>query len=180
VIDVRPARPEEYTSAGHLTVEAYRAAGVLGGAEVGYEQTLLASARRASEAVLLVAVDDRELIGTVTYCTPDSPWAEISRGDEAEFRMLAVRAEAQGRGIGRRLIEACAERAYAEGRRALVLSALRENADAQLIYARMGFTRAPGRDWRPAPGVDLLVWSGELPLAPGTLRPPAPGDAARR
>jgi hypothetical protein len=33
---------------------------------------------------------------------------------------------------------------------------------AHRLYERFGFTRLPERDWRPEPGVELLVYSREL------------------
>jgi hypothetical protein len=29
---------------------------------------------------------------------------------------------------------------------------------AHRIYERLGFRRVPGRDWSPAPGIDLLTF----------------------
>jgi hypothetical protein len=33
---------------------------------------------------------------------------------------------------------------------------------AHRLYERLGFTRLPGRDWSPVPGVDLLVYGLDL------------------
>jgi hypothetical protein len=38
---------------------------------------------------------------------------------------------------------------------------------AQRLYEGAGFTRAPGRDWSPVPGLTLLAY--ELELGPGGL-----------
>lgn len=189
MMSVRHALPDELASVSGLAVEVYRADDLLG-VETGYADALSNAAARAVEAELLVAVDaGGQLLGTVTYCRHGSPWAEICRPDEGEFRMLAVAATARGQGVGRALVDACAERASSSGRRSLVLSTLRENASAQAMYARMGFTRVPERDWSPVAGVDLLVWSAALVSSAGTgagdargsrIRPRDPGGAARR
>ena len=85
------------------------------------------SPRRASEAVVLAAVDDAsgDLLGCVTY-VPDAsnPWAEHLREGEAGIRMLAVDPAGQGRGAGTALVAACLDRARADGRRAVFLHSL--------------------------------------------------------
>jgi GNAT superfamily N-acetyltransferase len=99
------------------------------------------------------------VLGTVTFCPADSRYRELARADEAEFRMLAVRPDAQGRGIGRALTEACVDRARAQGFRALVLSTPAGAALPHRLYESMGFVREPARDWSPVPGVDLIAYS---------------------
>jgi GNAT superfamily N-acetyltransferase len=186
VLEVRRARGDELAALGDLIVDAYVADDLVG--DGSYVEQLRAVERRAAEAEVLVAVDPAEptgqLLGTVTYCPHGSPWAEVSRANEAEFRMLAVSPAARGRGVAVTLVEACDARAAAEGRRTLALSVIRHNERAQRLYERLGFVRAPERDWEPLPGVELLVWTrGVRPgAAAGTgaaATPPAPADAAR-
>ncbi len=157
---VRAARTDELAEVGAVTVAAYRAAGMAVG---GYADELVDTASRAAAAELLVAVestgDDRRVLGTVTFCPAGSRYRELARADEAEFRMLAVRPDAQGRGIGRALTEACVGRSRAHGFRALVLSTPAGAAAAQRLYESMGFVREPGRDWSPVAGVDLIAYS---------------------
>jgi ribosomal protein S18 acetylase RimI-like enzyme len=177
VLTIRPARPHELPLVGEITAEAYVREGIV--AEPWYLDELRASDRRAAEAVLLVAADERdELLGTVTYCVPGSPWAEVAREGEAEFRMLAVTAAARRRGVARALVQACTDRAAAQARHTLALSVIRSNTAAASLYEQLGFSRAPERDWRPSPDVDLLVWT--RPVAPFALTPPGPGGAAPR
>lgn len=95
----------------------------------------------------------------MTLCRPDSPWAQISRADEAEIRMLAVEPDAWGRGVGRRLVDHVMATLRAEGRRRLTLVVLEQNSPAQRFYLRLGFTRAPDRDWRPQPGLLLVGYA---------------------
>jgi predicted N-acetyltransferase YhbS len=116
---IRPARPEEYGLVGQLTADAYRADGLLAAAdhpvESSYEAKLFDAARRAREAELWVAAEDREILGTVTWCPPGSPWRQLAlRDDQAEFRMLSVAPAGRRRGVGRTLVEACLSRARLE------------------------------------------------------------------
>ena len=45
----------------------------------------------------------------------------------------------------------------------MVLSSLAEMTAAHRIYGRLGYTRAPERDWSPMPGVRLVAFGKELP-----------------
>jgi GNAT superfamily N-acetyltransferase len=157
---VRAALADELAEVGDVTVAAYRAAGMAVGE---YADELVDTASRAAAAELLVAVEsaghDRRVLGTITYCPAGSRYREIARADEAEFRMLAVRPDAQGRGIGRALTEACVDRARAQGFRALVLSTPAGATAPHRLYESMGFVRQPARDWSPVAGVNLIVYS---------------------
>lgn len=186
---VREARPEEFAAVGALTVAAYAAlpGSTLSG---GYEAELRDVAGRAAEAVVLVAVDESSEgtparpLGGVTYVpdedgasegTPARPlgavayipdehssWGEGVRPGEASIRMLAVIPVAQGRGIGEALTRACIDRARAAGKRAVVLHSTPWMTSAHRLYERLGFRRAPDRDWLPVP--DVPLWAFELAL----------------
>jgi ribosomal protein S18 acetylase RimI-like enzyme len=160
-VEVREVRPGEYQDAGVVVVAAYRA---LPGAHMsnGYAAELADVARRAAEAEVLVAVEGR-LLGCVTF-VPDasSPWAELLADNESAIRMLAVDPTAQGRGVGRALLDACLERARRLGRDALFLHSTPWMQAAHHLYERAGFVRVPDRDWLPAPDVPLLAFRCEL------------------
>ena len=162
---IRPAAPDELAAVGKLTVAAYAADGYLDGTE-DYSDELGDAARRAELATLLVAVDEdsAQVLGTATFCLAGTPYAEISRPGEAEFRMLAVAKEARGQGVAAALVQSCIERARAAGSSALALCSLKEMTPAHRIYERMGFVRAPERDWEPLPGLTLVAFV--LPLRP--------------
>ena len=98
----------------------------------------------------------------MTFVLPGTPWAEVSRAGEAEFRMLAVSPEHRGRGVGSALAQWCVDRAREQGCTAVVLSTLPEMATAHRMYERMGFVRAPERDWWPHPRVHLIVYLLDL------------------
>jgi predicted N-acetyltransferase YhbS len=132
---VRVAEPTEYAEAGLVTADAYRIDDLLrradGLVDTAYEAELTDAARRASEAKLLVAVDDGQVLGTVTWCPPTSPWRELAtKPDQAEFRMLSVAAAGRRRGVGRALVTACLDRARAEGMREVLLSSLPHDGSA--------------------------------------------------
>jgi len=123
-----------------------------------YAALLADVARRAAEAEVLVAIDG-ELVGCVTF-VPDgsSPWAELLEESEAGIRMLAVLPIAQGRGIGRALLDACVSRARQLERGALLLHTTPWMSVAQHLYETASFERFPERDWSPVPEVTLLAY----------------------
>jgi GNAT superfamily N-acetyltransferase len=155
-MQVRRALPEEYERIGELTARAYEAF-TLGPADP-YVARLRDAASRAEGAELWVATEGDRLLGSVTYCPPGSPWREIGRDDEGEFRMLSVDPDARGAGAGTALAALCEERARAQGATGMALSSLATMTDAHRIYARLGYTRDPARDWSPMPGVDLVAF----------------------
>lgn len=168
---VRPVRPEEYRALGELTVAAYRALADPA-LDADYVAELRDVARRAAEVPVLVAVDGRgRVLGGVTYVPgPGTAYSESEAADEAGIRMLAVDPSLQGRGVGRLLVEACLERARAAGRRRLVLLTRPSMAAAHHLYRRLGFRRAPARDWEFAPGLWLLGYEIDLAEPGGAKR----------
>jgi ribosomal protein S18 acetylase RimI-like enzyme len=160
---VRPAAPADFDAIARLTIAAYEADGQLKG-EHGYERVLADVAARDRAGELLVAADEvtGEVVGSVVFLVPGSPYAQLSAPGEAEFRMLAVDPAAQGRGAGEALVRGCLARATRLGCRAVVICTRSFSAPAQRLYARLGFVRTPERDWSPEPGVELLGLRLEL------------------
>jgi len=156
-LEIRPARPDEHADVGELTVRAY-AAFTLGPADP-YIARLRDAAARAAGAEVWVAVEGDRLLGNVTSCPPGSPWREIAREDEGEFRMLAVDPSARGSGAGTALARHCEQRARDHGAAGMAISSLAQMTDAHRIYVRLGYVREPERDWSPLPGVDLVAFS---------------------
>lgn len=158
-IRIREARPGELAAAGALVARAYQGLG--GDPHLEYLEHIRDAAGRASYCPILVAVDadDGALLGCVTY-VPDhaNPFAELEREGEAGFRMLGVAPEMQGRGVGRALVEACVARARADGRSGIAISTVQAMRTAHRLYERLGFRRAPERDFDPVPEVHLWAY----------------------
>jgi ribosomal protein S18 acetylase RimI-like enzyme len=156
-VTVRPAAPADYPGIARVTVAAYEADGQVAGPAQEYRETLADVPARAGAGELLVAVDDTGVLGAVLFLRAGSPYTEVARDGEAEFRMLAVDPGAQGRGIGRALVTACVERATALRCPAVVICVRDFAVPAQKLYESLGFVRAPDRDWLPMPEVRLLA-----------------------
>jgi ribosomal protein S18 acetylase RimI-like enzyme len=159
-VQIRRAAPADYEAVGALTVAAYDE--FLSEAESDYRRHLAGAAKRDQEAELWVAELEGAIVGTVTYCPVGSPWHELARDGEGEFRMLAVHPDAQGRGVGRALTSHCDDRARAEGMRGMVLCSMQEMKAAHHVYEQLGYSRDPDRDWEPVPGVLLLAFAKAL------------------
>ncbi|OPG06283.1 GNAT family N-acetyltransferase [Streptomyces sp. GKU 895] len=165
-IQIRAANPPEYDELGEITAQAYIQDGLLAfGESDWYLGELRDVGKRAAAAEVLAAVQDGVLLGTVTYVpSTGGAMAELSRPGESEIRMLAVAPEARGRGAGQALVQACVDRARAAGDSGMVLSTQPVMRAAHRIYERLGFVRAPHRDWQPIPGEEFTLLTYELTL----------------
>jgi ribosomal protein S18 acetylase RimI-like enzyme len=162
-VHVRPATPDDLEDVAGIAVDAYLAAHQLDdGPDGAYGRVLGDAAARMREAVLLVAVRQDSIVGTVTICAEGSPFREIGQDGEVEFRFLAVAPSAWGSGVGTALIDACENHAREVGASRLAICVRDTNEGAMAMYLKHGFTRIPERDWCPVPGVALLALRKEL------------------
>jgi ribosomal protein S18 acetylase RimI-like enzyme len=161
VAAVGPDETDLVAACGRLVAEVYGGEGLLED-EVGYLRTVADAGPRARDAVLLAALEGGELLGTATYASALTPYAELAGPGEAEMRMLAVAPSARGRGVGRLLTHACIDLARGEGCQRLVLSSAPLMTGAHAMYEGMGFARSPDRDWSPVPGVHLRTYGLQL------------------
>ncbi|WP_395294423.1 GNAT family N-acetyltransferase [Kitasatospora hibisci] len=159
-IVIRHAREEDLEAAGRVSVEAFVGDGYTSPGS-GYVDLLRDTARRSREAELLVAVDAVEgsVLGCVTFAVGGTEWADIAEPHEGEIRMLATAAAARGRGVGEALVRAAVGRSRELGLAGMAFSTRPEMTTAHRIYERLGFRRAPERDWAPYPGMDLMVYT---------------------
>lgn len=152
-------RRDEHAVLGELTVAAYATLGYLGD---DYADELRDVAGRAAAAEVLVAVEGDRMLGGVTYVAGPGIHAEFAAPDEAGIRHLAVAPDARRRGAGAVLVEACVARARSEGKAQVALFTTPWMTSAHRLYDRLGFRRAPERDWEPQPGVPLLGYVVDL------------------
>lgn len=160
---IRLAEPSEYEQAGEVTLSAYAGDGLLPPAS-NYGDVLRDAKRRAEEAELWVAVSSGTgaVLGSSTYCPAGSPYREIARENEGEFRMLGVAPAARGLGVGELLVRAMLRRAWTEGMSGVAMSSAHKMATAHRLYDRLAFRRDPARDWSPIPGHELLAYARDV------------------
>lgn len=148
---IREARDDELDLVAALIVDAYAeyAARMSPDAWSSFANDIANVRGRQSDADLLVAEEDGQIVGSVTFF---NGWRGVQEGTSG-IRLLSVPPAHRGGGVGRMLMRACIERAKRAGRRRLVLTTTQEMAAARELTERMGFVREPGLDHEPAPGV---------------------------
>ncbi|WP_067544823.1 GNAT family N-acetyltransferase [Nocardia crassostreae] len=155
-VEIRQATPEEYGAVGALTVYVYVGEGYIN-PQSDYVPELADTDTRAETARILVAVHEGRIVGSLTLATPGTPFADIARPGELEFRMLAVAKSARGLGVGSALVRHVIDTARAESFDAVVLTTMPLMKDARRMYDRLGFTHVPERDWLTMAGTPLTV-----------------------
>jgi ribosomal protein S18 acetylase RimI-like enzyme len=158
---VRLMRPDEATAVGRLTVDAYLADGFVT-IDHFYATELARADHRAAHAEVYVYESDGELLGSVTFCPPGSPYQEIAAAGQGEFRMLAVSPTARKQGVASALVEKCIERCRQLGLRDLVICTMPTMTSAKALYERFGFVRAEALDWSPVPDVELIGYQATI------------------
>ena len=153
MIEVRPVRDDEHEAVGRLTVAAYDQVGRVSDE---YREALADVAERQDEeTTVLVAVEDGEVLGSVTLVSACSDHFEHEPHGDGGFRMLAVAPRAQGRGVGRALLEAVLAEARARGWRRIAITTMAWMRQAQRMYESVGFVRRPDLDVRFASGIGM-------------------------
>jgi ribosomal protein S18 acetylase RimI-like enzyme len=117
----------------------------------GFTDAILASTLSASavrtRGEVLAALEQTDLLGTVTLVAPSSPARRLAAPEEFELHLLCVRPDARGRGIGEALVRAALQRARAHGARGVVLWTQPSMEAAQRLYRRCGFERDASADF---------------------------------
>lgn len=160
---IRDARTDERIAVGELRVSAYRSLGLLSDGD-DYAQTLR-DFGFGGDCTVLVAVDDG-ILGTITLEPFDSASELAKDGTEADIRAFAVAAQAQGRGVGRKLLLAAIERAEQQGLRRLRLCTQPAMLAAQHLYTASGFSRTPELDFSPIANLTLRAYELDLSARP--------------
>jgi ribosomal-protein-alanine N-acetyltransferase len=96
----------------------------------------------------VVAVSGEQVVGYAGLC--DYP-------DEAFVQTMAVAPAAQGTGLGARLLAELLDEAERRRQRVVSLEVRADNAPAQRLYARHGFTRSGVRRGYYPGGVDAVL-----------------------
>lgn len=171
-IEVRPVRPEEHEAVGELTVAAYDGVGTV---STDYRARLRdVTARQDHHATVLVAVEDGQVLGSVTVVAAPSEHFEHRGHGDGGFRMLAVAPAAQRHGVGRALLAAALGHARAHGWRRLVITTMAWMHAAQDLYETAGFVRRPDRDVRFTSGLGLCYALDLVDDAGDHFPPPGP------
>jgi ribosomal protein S18 acetylase RimI-like enzyme len=164
-VEVREARPEEYAQVGDVVALAY---GPFGSPhDEGWMEHLSLVrdvADRAQRTVVLVAIDDGLVLGSATI----ELFGVIGDDDRdlppgwAFLRMVGVHPDAQGRGVGRALVEDVIGRVRAAGRQMLGLRTAPQMEIAHRLYESLGFVRETSLDYPIDEDYSLLGYRLDL------------------
>lgn len=148
---MRPAVEDELDTIASLIVDAYAeyAAQMSPDAWSSFANEIANVRGRMADGELLVAEEDDRIVGAVTMFTG---WRGAQEGTMG-VRLLSVPPENRGTGVGRTLMQACVDRARADGKRRLVFTTTQEMAIIRDLTESMGFARERSLDHEPAPGV---------------------------
>ncbi|MEX1104179.1 MAG: GNAT family N-acetyltransferase, partial [Dehalococcoidia bacterium] len=105
--------------------------------------------RLAAGGDVLVAKRDGRIVGTITYFREanDEGMGPGFPVGTAGIRATAVDPASRGLGLGTALVEACLERARADGRAAIALHTAAFMTAAMALYGRFGFVRRQSLDF---------------------------------
>jgi ribosomal protein S18 acetylase RimI-like enzyme len=162
---MRLARRDEYAEAGEVTAHAYEE--FADPDDEGWKDYLAELADvegRADRTEVYVAADDGRVLGCVTL-ELDQTVGDDDKELPPEMsciRMLGVRTEARGRGIGRALVQRCIDRTAEVGKAIVSLRTTDRMTVAQRLYRDMGFVRDPERDVVFEDGFTLIAYRLEL------------------
>lgn len=154
---IREALPEEFTALGRLLVDAYeRLPGMpTPDEQPAYYERLRDVAKRAANPAIHVyaaVTEAGELLGSVDFIDDMAQYGSGGSAgsvpDAAGIRLLAVKPECRGQGIGKALTRFCIERARALGKARVVLHTTRAMQEAWAMYEGLGFERFPEIDFR--------------------------------
>ena len=172
-IEVRQVTPDEYAEAGRVTALAYLefVPADDDGSWERYLGRMADVAGRADRTEILVAIEERRILGCVTLelegRVGDWDGDPPLRPGEGHIRMLGVDPAARARGVGTRLMAACEARARAAGKTFITLHTTQRMEAAQRMYARLGYERT--EDHVFPDGFVLLGYRKELSELSGSI-----------
>lgn len=148
---IRPYRPADRDAVDRVALAAFSQYAHAYADWPGFSARIARTSDLASQAELLVATEQGEILGAVLHVAPGQPRSAIFPDEWAVIRMLVVAPERRGRGIGRQLVAACLRHAIRDGAPAIGLHTSPMMATALRLYTTLGFTR--DRDLDPIDGV---------------------------
>ncbi|MEA5454686.1 GNAT family N-acetyltransferase [Sinomonas sp. JGH33] len=156
LLTIRDALESDYPEIARITREAYLGAGYFESHEHPYLRQVSDVAYRAARGTVLVAERDGRIIGSVTVMAHGDGFEQVAREGEYEFRLLVVDPTVQRSGAGSALVAEVEARARRAGAGAVVLTTGKDWEGPNALYPRLGYERAPERDW-PIPGTDIWL-----------------------
>ena len=138
---IEPATPADYPALAALAVAAYEefAPHLPPGSWELMRPNLCNIAERAKTTEFLVVRDDGRIVASVGYCRPGDADPSIFPPHMAAIMLLAVHPSARRRGLAKRLVDACIERARRDRAPAIGLFTSEMMTSARRLYQSLGF-----------------------------------------
>jgi ribosomal protein S18 acetylase RimI-like enzyme len=151
---VRQARPEDAAAINAVALSAFAQYRDDYSERETFSRGIGAMSALGRDAELIVAESGGRIVGAVAYVGPGKPKPDFFAPEWPAIRMLVVDPQARGGGFGRRLTEACVERARADAAPLIALHTSPIQAVALAMYLRMGF-----RELRPIAPIFGVAYS---------------------
>jgi ribosomal protein S18 acetylase RimI-like enzyme len=160
---VFPAGPSDAEDLARVHVASWRETyrGLLADAflarmsEPGFTRRFRRALTNPAGGITLAAADRYGLVGYAQGGPSRRDTASLANGGEAEIATLYVLRQAQGQGLGQRLMTETARALAANGAASLMISVLRDNIRARGFYEHLGGEPEAARQ-EPGPGGRLL------------------------
>jgi ribosomal protein S18 acetylase RimI-like enzyme len=160
---VFPAGPSDAEELARVHVASWRETyrGLLADAflarmsEPGFTRRFRRALTSPDGGITLAAADRYSLVGYAQGGPSRRDAANLANGGEAEIATLYVLRQAQGQGLGKRLMGQTARALAANGATSLMISVLRDNIRARGFYEHLGGEPETARQ-EPGPGGRLL------------------------
>jgi ribosomal protein S18 acetylase RimI-like enzyme len=160
---VFPAGPSDAEELARVHVTSWRETyrGLLADAflarmsEPGFTRRFRRALTNPGPSITLAAADRHGLVGYAQGGPSRRDTANLANGGEAEIATLYVLRQAQGQGLGKRLMSETARALAANGATSLMISVLRDNIRARGFYEHLNGEPETARQ-EPGPGGRLL------------------------
>ncbi len=161
---IRAVRPDELPEIPGLIFEAYKEYESLlpPVAWDHYVRDIVDVEGRLLVSELIVAELEGHLAGAVTYFPDTSSAQESWPPSWASLRLLAVKPESRGQGIGKALMNECIRRCRESGVATLGLHTVEFMEVARKLYENMGFVRVTDLDIEPGAGITIMAYRLDL------------------
>jgi ribosomal protein S18 acetylase RimI-like enzyme len=152
-MSIREATPGELPEIEYLVKDAYQEFQSFMPGDI-WERWMrnVSEALRAPGGIVLVAESGGQIAGAVTFF-PDARQAHQGQWPKgaAAIRLLAVRPDSRGQGIGELLTQACLDQARELKINTILLYTGTFMTAARQLYEKLGFKRAPEFEGDPGP-----------------------------
>ena len=138
---IRDAIKQDFEEIANISVEAYRQYGEALTPEnwSKMQATLTNVAKTANLASFIVAEENNNILGSISYYAPGKSNPDIFPVQWASIRLLAVAPAHQGKRIGKLLVQECIQRARKDNAPAIGLYTSELMTVARKMYPKMGF-----------------------------------------